>query len=496
MKNTVSTKVRSFVALLLLVATLLPTLTSCDFKFLFTQTEIVDGIENIPEGKMQISVTTDPNGLVCAYPYLSWTEEEGAEDYIVQLSLDEAFGQIFESKAVKIARYTVSTVLDYGTKYYVRVISRKNIDGKMVAISFAKSFFTTAAKHNTEGPDYSQTRMLFDFEDYTTESFNELFQMNAGGDDVTAEIVEGEGVNGSKALKLVSQKGDMGWGAMVCNLLPADKKVWTGSTGIRFHIRAEEGTSAEFSFRVGKRGYQTWAKQMSVKNYDGVYVTIPYEVMEDKGGGDGIWDLSIMTFMQFTFTGGGTLYIDDISIGSSEEYQHDTTANAANGIVPGILEDFEGDDADNALANGLSLYNVDATFTQLVDSADGGHELRFKTMSDSAFVSLNKAYYEINKYDYTQIDGITFKISLSHKKSGAQVMIKFGSYNNVYTANYDLSNVQVGEYVTVKIPISDLVLLDGSSGALNYNKIDTLQIFVKGCQYFYVTIDDIGFYND
>ena len=218
--------------------------------------------------------------------------------------------------------------------------------------------------------------------------------------------------------------------------------------------------------------------------------------MEDKGGGDGIWDLSIMTFMQFTFTGSGTLYIDEISIGSDENYQNDTTADAAKGIAPGILENFDGDDAANAVANGLSLYNVDGTFTQLVDTADGGHELRFKTMSDSSFVSFNKQYYEISKYDYTQVDGITFKIRLSHQKSGAQVMIKFGSYLNVYTTTIDFSGVKAGEYVTVRIPISDLTLAEGSSGALNYNKIDTLQIFVKGCQYFYVTIDDVGFYKD
>ena len=75
-------------------------------------------------------------------------------------------------------------------------------------------------------------------------------------------------------------------------------------------------------------------------------------------------------------------------------------------------------------------------------------------------------------------------------------MIKFGSYLNVYTATYDMSGVKAGEYVTIKIPISALTLAEGSSGALNYDKIDTLQIFVKGCQYCYVTLDDVGFYKN
>ena len=493
MKKRIFKNIKSITAILLLVSTMLPILASCG---LFTRTEIIDGIENIPEGSMSISVLTDDEGATCAYPYVVWTAEEDAEDYLVQLASDAAFENIIESKVVTGTRYTCSTVLKHETKYYIRVIARKNVDGQTVGISIAKSSFTTTKEHNTDAPDYTQTRMLFDFEDYTTESFNQLFSMNAGGDKTTAEIVEGAGVNGSKALKLSCVKGDMGWGAMVCNLLPTDKKVWTGSTAIRFHIRVEEGSSVPFSFRVGKRGYQTWAKSFTVKNHNGVYVTIPYEVMEDKGGGDGIWDLSIMTFMQFTFTGSGTVYIDEISIGSDENYQKDSTADAAIGIVPGVLENFEGDKAADAVANGISLYNVDSAFTQLVDTDDGGHELRFKAMSDSSFVSFNKQYYEINKYDFTQVDGITFKISLSHQKSGAQIMIKFGSYLNVYTETIDFSDVKAGEYVTVKIPISALTLAEGSSGALNYDKIDTLQIFVKGSQYCYVTLDDVGFYKN
>ena len=138
MKNVTSIKIKSIVAFLLLIATLMPILTSCNLKSMFTKTEIIDGIENIPTGSMQISVTTDENGATCAYPYIVWTAEEGADDYIVQIALDEAFEQILESKSVKTTRYTVSTVLDYGTKYYVRVISRKSVDGEMVAISLSK----------------------------------------------------------------------------------------------------------------------------------------------------------------------------------------------------------------------------------------------------------------------------------------------------------------------------------------------------------------------
>ena len=79
---------------------------------------------------------------------------------------------------------------------------------------------------------------------------------------------------------------------------------------------------------------------------------------------------------------------------------------------------------------------------------------------------------------------------------GANVLVKFGSYLNVYTATYSLEGAKGGEYITVKIPFSELTLADGSSGELDYTKVDTLQIFVKESQYCYVTIDDIGFYKD
>lgn len=464
--------------------------------------KIVDGIENIPEGSMQISVLTDENNATCASPYISWTHEEGAEDYIVQIASDEAFENIIESKIVNTNKYSVATTLNYSTQYYVRVIARQTTDGEKYASSIANSSFITTDKHNTKGPDYSQTRTLFDFENYTTESFAELFQPHAGGDTITAEIVEGAGVDGSKALKISSEKGSMGWSAIVCNLLPTDKKVWSGSTAIRLHIRAEEGTSANFSVKLGKRGYQTWSKSFIVKNEEGAYITIPYEVMADQGGGDGIWDLSIMTFMQFTFSGSaGTVYIDDITIGSTEEYQQDTTAEAARGIAPGILETFEGENVADRIVDGsdyLKFASVDNNFTEICDSLDNsGHEVRFKLMTTtSSFVQFRNVGYELKKYDYSQVDGITFKISLSHIKPGANILIKFGSYLNVYTATYSLEGATAGEYITVKIPFSELTIADGSSGALDYTKVDTLQIFVKESQYCYVTLDDIGFYKD
>ena len=497
MKNTVFNKIKSITALLLLVALLIPSLASCGISSWFTKTEIVDGIENVPEGSGAISVLTDKNGATPTSAYLTWTAVDNAVDYIVQISSDENFTNLVESNVVSSCRYSIATVLNYSTKYFVRIFARSLVEGSSVAICVLKTAFTTASAHNTTAPDYTETRMLFDFEDYTTESFNDLFSMNAGGDNVTAEIVDGAGVNGSKALKLTGEKGTMGWGAMVCSMLPTGKKVWSGTTGIRLHIRAEEGSVSSFSVKVGKRGYQTWAKSFTVKNETGTYITIPYEVMEDKGGGDGIWDLSVMTFLQFTFVGSGTLYIDEISVGSTEEYRYDTTADAGKGIAPGILEGFEAENASDIVADGFKLVNVDGTYTEIVESSDGsGSELRFKLMSQSSYIQVNNSYYGYKKYDYNQADGITFKISLSHIKTGANILVKFGSYLNVYTATYDLAGAKAGEYITVKIPFSALALAEGSSGSLDFNKIDTLQIFIKESQYCYVTIDDIGFYKD
>lgn len=485
---------KSIITLIAVVLLLSQILVSCQ-KY-----EIVDGTENIPTGSMQISVYTDGEGATCVSPYITWTHEDGAEDYIIQIATDDAFKTLVESKVVNTNKYSIVTVLNYSTEYFVRVIARKTVEGEKVAFAVAKHSFVTVDKHDTTAPDYSATRTLFDFEDYTTESFAEFFKPHAGGDTITAEIVEGEGVDGSKALKITSEKGSMGWSAIACSLLPTDKKVWVGTTGIRLHIRAEEGTVATFSVKVGKRGYQTWSKSFVVKNEQGTYITIPYEVMADQGGGDGIWDLSVMTFMQFTFSGStGTVYIDDITIGSTEEYQQDTTIEASKGLVPGILETFEGEGIAEKLTEHFSFYNMDNSYTELRESTDGsGHEMRFKLWSQSSFIQLNKSIYNLGQYDYSQVEGITFKISVSQIKSGANVMVKFGSYKNVYTATYSLDGAKGGEYVTVKIPFSELTLAaDGlSSGALDYTKVDTLQIFVKESQYCYVTIDDIGFYKD
>ena len=481
----------TLIAIILLVSQLL---VACQ------RYEMVDGIDNIPSGTMKISVFKDGEGATCTSPYITWTEEDGAEDYIIQIASDKDFSNIVESKIVNTSRYSVAKILNYSTEYFVRIFARKTVEGEKYVFAVSKSSFITNEQHDTTAPDYTQTRTLFDFEEYTTESFLELFKPHAGGDTIAAEIVEGEGVDGSKALKLTGEKGSMGWSAVVCSLLPTDKKVWTGTTGIRLHIRAEEGTSVKFSVKVGKRGYQTWSKNFIVKNEEGAYITIPYEVMADQGGGDGIWDLSIMTFMQFTFSGStGTVYIDDITIGSTEEYQYDTTVEASKGLAPGIIETFEGEGIGEKLTEHFSFNNMDNSYTELRESTDGsGHEMRFKLWSQSSFIQLNKSIYNLGQYDYTQVEGITFKISVSQIKSGANVMVKFGSYKNVYTATYSLDGAKAGEYITVKIPFSELTLAaDGlSSGALDYTKVDTLQIFVKESQYCYVTIDDIGFYKD
>ena len=481
----------TLIAIILLVSQLL---VACQ-KY-----EIVDGIDNVPSGTMQISVFKDAEGATCTSPYITWTQEDGAEDYIIQIASDKDFVNIIESKIVNTSRYSVAKILNYSTEYFVRIFARKTVDGEKYVFAMSKSSFITNEQHDTTAPDYTQTRTLFDFEEYTTESFLELFKPHAGGDTITAEIVEGAGVDGSKALKLTGEKGSMGWSAVVCSLLPTDKKVWTGTTGIRLHIRAEEGTSVKFSVKVGKRGYQTWSKSFIVKNEEGAYITIPYEVMADQGGGDGIWDLSIMTFMQFTFSGSaGTVYIDDITIGSTEEYMYDTTEEAAKGIAPGILETFESEDLSSKLSEHFNISSVDTSLTAIKESTDGsGHELYIKLWGNSSMVQLKKAAYELTKYDYTQVDGITFKFKISKVNSNASILIKFGSYLNVYTATYSLEGVQENEYVTIKIPFSALTLADDglSSGALDYTKIDTLQIFVKESQYCHVYLDDIGFYKD
>lgn len=466
--------------------------------FVFSSCEknkVMEGIENIPTGSMTISVDTDSDGRTCVSPYLSWNAYEGAEDYYVQIANDENFTDTIESHIVSENRYSVKTTLNYDATYYARVIARKTVDNVKYGVSMSTFTFKTANKHSTTPPDYSKTRTLFDFEDYTTESFGSLFIRNDGGDNVVAEIVDGQGVNSSKALKISYEKSTVGWGAITCSKLPSDKQVWSGTTAIRLYVRAEKGTVTTFSVKVGKRGYQTWSKSFTLKNETGTYVTIPYSVMEDLGGGDGIWELSGMTFMQFTLKGApATVYIDDVTIGSTEEYKEDTTAEAKKGIAPSIVEDFE--NLEDWSTN-LKLEGVDkTTVLPSIEETENGHELKIKLMQTSSYVQLVKEIYELSKYDYEQVDGITFKISVSQIKDGASVSVKFGSYLNIYTASKTLNSADAGNYIVVQIPFTDLALDSGSSGQLNYDKIDTLQIFVKGCQYCYVTLDDIGFYKN
>lgn len=467
-------------------------LSSCNKK------EVLDGIENIPTSGMTLSVDTDSNGATCVSPFLTWNAFDGADDYYVQLAEDELFENIIESDVVNDNRYSVKTTLKYSTTYNARVIARKQVNGNKYGVSVAKISFKTVDKHNTTPPDYTQTRTLFDFEDYTTESFGALFIRNDAGDNVVSEIVDGQGVNGSRALKLSYEKSSMGWGAITCSALPSEKKVWSGTTAIRLYVRAEKGTIATLSVKVGKRGYQTWSKSFVLKNESGTYVSIPFSVMEDQGGGDGIWELSGMTFMQFSLKGApATIYIDDITIGSSEEYKYDTTDDARRGIAPSILEDFESTDILDSLSTNFTFSGIDnSNVKPSIESNDNGHELKIILMSQSSFIQLRKAPYELSKYDYEQVDGITFKISVSQIKDGASISVKFGSYNNIYIASQELNKEDAGKYVVIRIPFADLTLAEGSSGKLNFDKVDTLQIFVKGSQYCYVTLDDIGFYKN
>lgn len=485
---TKSIKKLAVVLLAVFIVTALFALTACKDNFL-------EGIENVPQGQMEFDFHLDGNSRASTNPYISWTEQVDAEQYLVQLSDKEDFSALTESKTVTAPTTTVKRTLEHNTIYYVRVFAMRNVDGKVYAFAQNSSSFTTIAVHDTAAPDYSVTRTIFDFEDYTTESISELFPKNDSGDEMTCEIAEGAGANGSKGLKLNYTKGDFGWGALMCNMLPRDKKVWSGTNGIRMWVKAGSKEGATFSIKVGKRGYQTWAAKFVIKNPDGVYVTIPYSVMEDQGGGDGLWDLSGMIRMQFTITGSNsTIYIDDITIGSDEEHSVDTRALAAEGPQAGLLENFEDVDVATLIgANGRikAQYMNDIAIVE----NDGGHAMQFTTQVSSAFFQMQNAAYGLGGYGYGKVTGFTMKVKLSKVNADTDIRVKFGSYLNIYIGEYAIN--QADTVITVKIPFADFVLDEAtSSGDLDFTKVNTLQIFFRNAAGATITVDDVGFYSE
>lgn len=485
---TKSVKKLSVVLLAVFIVTALFALTACKDNFL-------EGIENVPQGQMEFDFHLDGNSRASTNPYISWTAQADAEQYLVQLSDRQDFSALTESKTVTAPTTTVKRTLEHNTTYYVRVFAMRNVDGKVYAFAQNSSSFTTIAVHDTTAPDYSVTRTIFDFEDYTTESISELFPKNDSGDEMTCEIAEGAGAKGSKGLKLTYTKGSFGWGALMCNMLPRDKKVWSGTNGIRMWVKAGSKEGATFSIKVGKRGYQTWAAKFVIKNPDGVYVTIPYSVMEDQGGGDGLWDLSGMIRMQFTITGSNsTVYIDDITIGSDEEHSVDTRALAAEGPQAGLLENFE--DVDVATLTGTNG-RIKASYMNdiAIVENDGGHAMQFTTQVASSYFQMQNAAYGLGGYGYGKVTGFTMKVKLSKVNANTDIRVKFGSYLNIYIGEYVID--QADTEVTVKIPFADFVLDEAtSSGALDFTKVNTLQIFFRNAAGATITVDDVGFYSE
>lgn len=260
-------------------------------------------------------------------------------------------------------------------------------------------------------------------------------------------------------------------------------------------VKAGSKEGAMFSIKVGKRGYQTWAAKFVIKNPDGVYVTIPYSVMEDQGGGDGLWDLSGMIRMQFTITGSNsTIYIDDITIGSDEEHSVDTRALAAEGPQAGLLENFE--DVDVAALTGANG-RIKAQYMNdiAIVENDGGHAMQFTTQVSSAFFQMQNAAYGLGGYGYGKVTGFTMKVKLSKVNADTDIRVKFGSYLNIYIGEYAIN--QADTEITVKIPFADFVLDEAtSSGDLDFTKVNTLQIFFRNAAGATITVDDVGFYSE
>ncbi len=473
----------------------------------------------VPLGNFEITAPVNGSTDEDVNLRVSWTAEINAERYTVQLSKNSDFAEIIAEETTDKTFTAVSETLGYETKYYIRIFAMKSDgNGNYTALSYRSVNFTTKADHDTPVPDLTATRVIHDFEDFADDyEIGNCFSTHTGGDPLTATLAVGQGVDGSNAMKLTYAKEDKGWSA-VQSMNPPEKKNWSGATGIRFWIDGK-GNGGKFTVSVGKRGYQRWSAQMTLNAADPMYVSVPFSAFEDAGGGDGVWDMSGIVRLWFYFhaatgTSEAEILIDDITIGSDELHSTDTRANVEK--LPeapkkqietggGTFETFDDEKSvsywSHSGAGAKSWQNTDTVKGLKVYDGSFGNGSDGKPKS----YTLSATGYDFERADFSEINALSFSIlPIFNNKPASGVMatmtVTIGSENNYYTfvKEFDAST-QNNVKLEIVCKFDKMELKDGSEGALDKSKIDTLSITVASkCESLgahQVVFDDMKFFT-
>lgn len=391
---------------------------------------------------------------VSTCPEISWTQAANATGYHVEIASDEGYESVVREGVTKELSYTVGNALSHATQYYLRVTAVKEETDQTLALSSRSVTFKTAAAHNTDAPDYTAARTLYDFESFeNSEALRAEFPRHVDGNELGVNLVE-SGVNGSKAMEIDYTAGGRGWAGVLCKL-PSDKKVWSGAKGIRMHVQGD-GKGMNVEVRIGKRGYQSWAATFSVNNPEACYVSIPFSAFDDIGGGDGIWDLAGITRFWLFFTGGSNskIVIDDISIGSDENYTTDTRGEIGTSLnaPAGVFDNFDGYADDEEMTKKWSFESMNEN--ALAESPySTGKALKLVPSGGWATARLN-----LPNYDFTEIRSLRFKAS-----AGAYVIQLETSVGGVFEKENILVSADGDE---AGVNIADLVPRAGTEGGV------------------------------
>lgn len=432
----------------------------------------------VPLGQFEITAPALNSTEEDVNPRICWTEEPNAEKYLVQLSETADFSSVAAEESTARTSVALGTTLRYSTRYYVRVFAMKAQDGKDVALSYTSTAFTTQADHETPVPDNTATRVIHDFEEFEDDdALQSFFTTHTGGDPLEPTLAEDAGADGSKAMKLTYTPEGRGWSA-VQSINPADKKNWSGATGIRLWV---SGTTGTLKVSIGKRGYQRWTAGFSLEAGEAGYVSIPFSAFEDAGGGDGVWDLTGIVRLWFYFNANtaAEVLIDNITIGSDSLHSEDTREQFEQGTAPDYstpktLYDFE-NYADNAELQ-AEFYANSGGDPLTITLAEGQGANGSKAMQvaygekKTGWCALQARLTGIER-NWTGAEGIRFWIDGGG--NGAKLTLQIGRGTAInYRAQLTL-NAKEGQYVSV--PFSAFTQYTGSA-ALDLSVIDVLWI--------------------
>ena len=449
----------------------------------------------VPLGQFEITAPALDSTDEDVNPRISWTQEPNAEEYLVQLSESADFSAVAAEERTERTHTAIGTTLKYSTKYYVRIFAMKEQDGKDIALSYASTAFTTQADHETPVPDNTVTRVIHDFEDFEDDDeLQSFFTTHTGGDSLVPTLAEGEGADGSTAMKLTYTPEGRGWSA-VQSINPADKKNWSGATGIRLWVSGTKGT---LKVSIGKRGYQRWTAGFSLDAGEAGYVSIPFSAFEDSGGGDGVWDMTgiVRLWFYFNASSAAEVLIDNVTIGSDALHSQDTREQFEQGTVPDYstpktLYDFETFADDTALqgefyANaGGDPLNVTLAKGQ---GANGTAAMKVEYGAKSkGWCALQSRLTDIES-NWTGAEGIRFWISGGG--NGAQLTLQVGQGTAIDLRAQLTLNATEGMYVS--IPFSAFTV---NAGSLNLSNVNVLWIRIAPSSVStgdYFLIDDIS----